>query len=214
MQLNYRGVMICAVALFTAQQSLADGNPDQICDDAAQHVASETSVPLAVLQAVSRQEAGRPSGNRHVAWPWTINMGGHAVWFETEDQARVYVFNHFKQGARSFDVGCFQINYHWHSQAFNSIEEMFDPLINTRYAAAFLSELYRELGDWTDAAGAFHTRTRSHALPSGSGNANENPAGELGEVPLLMGNIGVDPLGSLTPQSPSGRSILLSGRGN
>ena len=40
---------------------------------------------------------------------------------------------------------------------------MFDPDMNALYAARFLSELYREFGDWTGAAGAYHSRTPEYA---------------------------------------------------
>lgn len=86
-------------------------------------------------------------------------MEGKGRWFATEDEARTYVFQHFKRGARSFDVGCFQINYRWHGQAFRSIDQMFDPLVNARYAAQFLKSLYAETGNWSMAAGRYHSRT-------------------------------------------------------
>lgn len=143
------------------QTALSD--PAQICDAAARQIADESNVPFSVLQAVTRTETGRSKDGTMRPWPWTVNMQGKGVWFGTEDEARAYVFTHFKKGARSFDVGCFQINYRWHGQNFNSIEEMFDPLINTRYAARFLTDLHRELGDWTAAVGAYHSRTRKFA---------------------------------------------------
>ena len=37
---------------------------------------------------------------------------------------------------------------------------MFDPLANARYAARFLTDLYAETGDWSRAAGAYHSRTK------------------------------------------------------
>lgn len=146
---------------FWAKPALAD--PSQICDRAVQVVSRETGVPLDVLQAITLTETGRTRGGETRPWPWTVNMEGKGVWFETEDHARTYVFEHFKRGARSFDVGCFQINYKWHHEAFASIDEMFDPLASGRYAARFLLELFAEKGDWAEAAGAYHSRTPEHA---------------------------------------------------
>ena len=137
--------------------------PEQICDQVAQLAAQKTGVPLSVLQAITRTETGRKKDGRFGPWPWTVNMEGKGVWFDTLDDARAYVFRHFKRGARSFDVGCFQINYKWHHQAFSSIDEMFDPMANATYAAEFLKELYAEHGSWTDAAGAYHSRTPKYA---------------------------------------------------
>ncbi len=137
--------------------------PQQICDQVAQIAAQKTGVPLPVLQAITRTETGRKNDGIFGPWPWTVNMEGKGVWFDTLDEARRYVFQHFKRGARSFDVGCFQINYKWHHQAFSSIDEMFDPIANATYAAEFLRGLYKEHGNWADAAGAYHSRTPKHA---------------------------------------------------
>jgi hypothetical protein len=120
-------------------------------------------VPLSVLRAISLTETGRRRDGGFKPWPWTVNMEGAGVWFDGEDEARAHVFRHHQRGARSYDVGCFQINYRWHGEHFASIEEMFDPLANARYAARFLSELHAETGDWSRAAGAYHSRTREYA---------------------------------------------------
>ena len=134
-----------------------------ICDHAASRAAAESNVPIDVLRAITRTETGRGGKSGLEPWPWTVNMEGAGKWFETEAEAKAYVEAHFQRGARSFDVGCFQINYRWHHQAFESLNDMFDPMTNARYAAKFLQDLYKEFGSWTKAAGAFHSRTPKYA---------------------------------------------------
>lgn len=134
-----------------------------ICEAAAREVARESGVPLSVLRAISLTETGRAKNGAFRPWPWTVNMEGKGVWFPSRAEAQAYVDKHFARGARSFDVGCFQINYRWHGEAFASLDAMFDPLTNTRYAARFLTELHGEFGDWSRAAGAYHSRTPLYA---------------------------------------------------
>ena len=134
-----------------------------ICNSAAAFVARESGVPIDVLRAISLTETGRNSGGEFSPWPWTVNMEGVGKWFDDLSDAQTYVDRHFRRGARSFDVGCFQINYKWHGHAFASIDAMFDPITNARYAAKFLGELYAEFGDWSKAAGAYHSRTPKYA---------------------------------------------------
>lgn len=134
-----------------------------ICEAAAAEASQVSGVPLPVLMAISLNETGRKSQGRLRPWPWTVNMEGKGEWFDTPDEALAYVYKEFKRGARSFDVGCFQINYKWHNQHFTSIEQMFDPRANALYAARFLTELYAEKGSWTKAAGAYHSRTPENA---------------------------------------------------
>lgn len=149
----------CALAPVIVQAARGDPQIASLCDRAAIRAANTSSVPLDVLRAISRAETGRAAPGGLQPWPWTVNMEGAGRWFATLDEARSYVFSHFKTGARSFDVGCFQINYKWHGDAFRSIDDMFDPQINADYAAKFLTQLYGEFGNWSDAAGAYHSRT-------------------------------------------------------
>ncbi len=146
-----------------ADSAAAQADLPKICEDAAIHASVQTGVPLSVLKAISLNETGRRHGGVIRPWPWTVNMEGKGVWFESRDAALAYVYKHFKRGARSFDLGCFQINYKWHGKAFNSIEEMFDPGKNALYAARFLLDLYGEKGNWSAAAGAYHSRTEKYA---------------------------------------------------
>ncbi|EKE43767.1 transglycosylase, Slt family protein [Oceaniovalibus guishaninsula JLT2003] len=125
--------------------------------------ADETGVPFDVLMAISLTETGRKQNGRTTAWPWTVNTEGKGTWFDDYGAALSYARQSQAAGARSFDVGCFQINYRWHGQHFASLDAMFDPLVNARYAARFLSNLHAEYGDWQQAAGAFHSRTEVHA---------------------------------------------------
>lgn len=141
----------------------ANNDHYKICENAALQAASVTGVPVSVLRAISLTETGRRRGGKFRPWPWTVNMEGKGVWFDTEDDARAYVYKNYKRGARSFDVGCFQLNYKWHGKAFASIEQMFDPQENANYAANFLKDLFAEMGNWSDAAGAYHSRTPKYA---------------------------------------------------
>lgn len=144
-----------------ASATMAD--PAQICDRVAAIAAERSGVPTAVLQAISLTETGRARDMALRPWPWTVNMEGEGHWFDSADEARAYVFREFKRGARSFDVGCFQINYKWHGEAFTSIDQMFDPVANATYAAQLLRDLYSETGSWSAAAGAYHSRTPEYA---------------------------------------------------
>lgn len=159
--------LAAAILLLAFAQTAMAFNDDPaiaaICEAAAQRASQESGVPLSVLRAITLTETGRSRDGAFSPWPWTVNMEGKGVWFSTRREARAHVDHHFKRGARSFDVGCFQINYRWHGDAFASIDEMFDPLANARYAARFLGELFVEFGDWSEAAGAYHSRTPLHA---------------------------------------------------
>jgi Transglycosylase SLT domain len=200
-------------------QFRATGN---LCDRAALRAARTHGIPEDVMLAITRIETGRTSQGETSPWPWTVNMEGASHWFATEDEARSFVFSRFKDGARSFDVGCFQINYKWHSSGFKSIDEMFDPDLNAAYAARFLRTLHDEFGDWSKAAGAYHSRTRQYAdvyiarFDSTRANLNDAPAPDTGPLPIL-GHASRQPLigsgssgmGSLVPTGANTTSSSL-----
>ena len=54
------------------------------------------------------------------------------------------------------DIGCMQINHHYHATAFASTREMFDPKKNVDYAALFLKQLKAREGSWTMAVARYH----------------------------------------------------------
>lgn len=134
-----------------------------ICDTAAVRGAERGEAPVEILRALTRTETGRRMEGALRPWPWTVNMEGEGFWFDSRAEALDFVTRRHAEGARSFDIGCFQINFRWHGEAFASLNEMFDPIINARYAARFLAELKAEGGDWRAAIGRYHSRTPSFA---------------------------------------------------
>ncbi len=130
-----------------------------LCDAAAQQAARSSGVPLPVMRAITRVETGRDHGQGLDPWPWTVNMQGQGHWFATRGEAEQFVAHALARGVRNLDIGCFQINHRWHGAAFRSPSEMFDPLRNAAYAARFLKNLHDQSGDWSVAAGWFHSRT-------------------------------------------------------
>ncbi len=119
-------------------------------------------VPQKLLQTIGIVESGRvdPASGRVEPWPWTINVGGVGHFFATKASAIEAVRDLQQTGTHSIDVGCMQINLVQHPDAFASLDEAFDPPANTRYGARFLTALYREIGNWPQAAAAYHSRTQ------------------------------------------------------
>ena len=116
-------------------------------DLAAEQVPRESGVPRSVLRAIRsprRAVQGTASLPRALALDGQHGGQGHLV-FPPGGMPKPMSTRNFERGARSFDVGCFQINYRWHGDAFASLEEMFDPLVNTRYAARFLGRTLRRI---------------------------------------------------------------------
>jgi hypothetical protein len=148
-----------------ARPAPAAPDPIRQCRAAIQLAERAHNLPPQLLHAIARVESGRrdPETGTVGPWPWTINAEGQGRSFATREEAIAQVRQLQARGVRLIDVGCMQINLHHHPQAFASLEEAFDPIANARYAARFLRELHATQGDWTIAAGHYHSSTPERA---------------------------------------------------
>jgi hypothetical protein len=142
-------------------------------DDATACVAASAAVqrasrlPPRLLNAIGIVETGRVDPFRHVVapWPWSVNANGEGHMYDSKTQAIAAVLRFKAAGIDSIDVGCMQINLLHHPDAFASLEEAFDPDVNTAYAGRFLWRLFGQTGSWPSAAAAYHSQTPSLAQP-------------------------------------------------
>ena len=125
------------------------------------------TIPRHLLSAISLAESGRWDADRraNVAWPWTVTSGGQGRFFDTKAEALAEVEILMTEGVRNIDVGCMQVNLYYHGGAFETLEEALDPRTNATYAAAYLKNMYLITGDWTAAAGYYHSQTPSRNGP-------------------------------------------------
>ena len=204
-------VHLIALALLAPGILQAATDPRRACDLAAATAAARSGVPIDILLAITRVEAGHGGAD---PWPWTINADGQGSWYDTKDEAVVAATNHLTDGTGTFDVGCFQLNIRWHGESFADLSDMFDPTRNADYAASFLMQLYQESGDWAAAVSAYHSRTAAlaedylkkvkavldgpSAQDPGADDAAPDPIRRENRFPLLQAG-GQGSAGSLVP---------------
>ena len=131
-----------------------------VCLNATIEVEKEYGIQEHLLTTISSVETGRwdATTRQNVAWPWTVNAQGKGTFYPSKSEAIRAVKKLQAQGVKSIDVGCMQINLAYHPDAFDSLEEAFDPKTNVAYAAKFLNNLYETRGnDWIKAAMAYHS---------------------------------------------------------
>jgi soluble lytic murein transglycosylase-like protein len=122
------------------------------CEREMLRAARERNVPVNVLYAVSLTETGR-GGKLD---PFAINVEGKAAFSRTRAEAIDKVQRARARGAKLIDIGCMQINHHFHGAKFSSLAEMFEPARNVDYGARFLIELKQREGSWTKAVARYH----------------------------------------------------------
>lgn len=133
----------------------------EVCAGNARAAERLLSLPESLLLAIQRVESGRWNADLGsiVPWPWTI-MAENKGRFLPSKRAAVHEVARLRaRGARNIDVGCMQINLHYHGGAFESVEQALDPAFNVAYGAKFLTGLQDRHGDWPTAIAHYHSAT-------------------------------------------------------
>ncbi|MBC2834760.1 transglycosylase SLT domain-containing protein [Paragemmobacter straminiformis] len=175
-----------ALLLLLLLPSLASA---QDCTTLAAQAGAAEGLPDGLLPAIAMVESGHTDANgTRAPWPWTLNQGGKSMFFDTKAEALDYLQSAVSSGVTNIDVGCMQLNWKWHAAAFSSLDQMFDPVANTRYAARFMRELQSRLGSWEVATAAYHSTDPARGqdyLQKVIAAQGALPPGPQGETTLL-----------------------------
>ncbi len=133
-----------------------------LCTAALTHAEQRYHLPQKLLASIALAESGRPidSLSNIGPWPWTIDADGMGLFLDSKPAAIAWM--HAQQSRHSFvDVGCMQVDLHYHPEAFTSLDNAFDPEANADYAARLLLSLYNgeASGSWDIAVGLYHSHT-------------------------------------------------------
>ena len=158
----------------------------KVCEREMASAATKHGVPLGVLYAVGLTE----SGNRGSLQPYAMNIAGKAYFGANAADVVARLAEAQRSGVKLVDLGCMQINHHYHREKFASLEAMIDPRQNVEYATLFLKQLKAREGSWTLAV------ARYHAGP------NNNPAQKL-YVCRVITNMVATGFGAWTPGARS-----------
>ncbi|MGB3809873.1 MAG: transglycosylase SLT domain-containing protein [Parvibaculum sp.] len=153
----------------TSRASSADAKPSPwaFCERATVQIEVEHKMPRALLFSVAMAESGRfnPEARKTRPWPWTINAEGQSFYFKSKADAIAATHRLLKEGVRSIDVGCMQVNLRYHPDAFADLDDAFDPVTNVTYGASFLKSLHGRTQSWPDAIAAYHSQSKTRNQP-------------------------------------------------
>nr|WP_245926808.1 transglycosylase SLT domain-containing protein [Breoghania corrubedonensis] len=123
-----------------------------ICEREMVAASRRYGVPLGVLYSVGLTETGRKDSLQ----PYALNIEGEARFAKSAREAEAIFLQARGQGKRLIDLGCMQINHHYHASQFSSVSQMLEPRANVQYAARFLKQLRARQGSWTMAVARYH----------------------------------------------------------
>ena len=144
--------LLLAAAFTCNAASAALAVHDGPCEREMAQASRRVGIPLGVLYAVGLTETGA----RGALHPFNINVEGRVHVATNLQDALVNFERARSRGAKLIDVGCMQINHHYHGKNFASVAEMFDPAKNVEYAARFLTSLKERERTWTLAVARYN----------------------------------------------------------
>ncbi|KLK94443.1 lytic transglycosylase [Microvirga vignae] len=142
---------VCTFNLAKPSQAEAQSG-SHLCEKEMLRASAKYGVPIGMLYSVGLTETGR----RGSLQPFAMNVEGRAVFSSSLPEAVQRFEEARRAGAKLIDLGCMQINHHYHRDKFTSVESMLNPRDNVEYAARFLSELKGRHETWTMAVARYH----------------------------------------------------------
>lgn len=152
-RIRHRLLAAIAAAAFTSSfPALPAKASANACEREILRASERYGIPAGILYAVGLTETGRKGSLQ----PNALNIEGKALFPKSRAEA-VAAFNDARrQGRKLIDLGCMQVNHHYHAGNFRGVEDMLDPRRNVDYAARFLASLHARHATWSMAVARYH----------------------------------------------------------
>jgi len=138
-----------------------------------QKAAQETGLSPVLIRAIAHEESRRLDARDGMVrpWPWTLNVQGEGMFFQTRREAERALAHYYRQGIRNIDVGVFQINIRWNGDLAERPEDLLDPRVNLWAFAQVIRECRMRSGrEFRDIIACYHAgsahRERGQAYAS------------------------------------------------
>lgn len=113
-------------------------------------------VPPIVLYGVALQESAKLFGHQALPWPWTLNVKGTPMRYESYAAAVAGMHSFIAAGVRNIDTCLMQVNWGYHSDKLQSVERALDPYPNIAVGAQILRKHHADTNNWFSAVGRYH----------------------------------------------------------
>ncbi|CAN7206582.1 transglycosylase SLT domain-containing protein [Pararhizobium sp. LjRoot238] len=151
--MKVRATRLLVLSLAGLATSICSANANTgVCESEITAAAAKYQIPAGILYSVGLTETGRKGSLQ----PYAMNIEGKAYFANSAEEVLQRFAAARAQGAKLIDLGCMQINYHFHGENFASPNEMLNPRKNVEYAARFLANLHARHETWTMAVARYH----------------------------------------------------------
>tara|TARA_B100000963_G_C22537024_1_gene630279 strand:+ start:239 stop:847 length:609 start_codon:yes stop_codon:yes gene_type:complete len=148
-------VLLSLIIIFFSFTNL-QSKEKNICNVLTEKYGKKYNLPNKLLTSIALVESGFKKNKNFYSWPWTLNVSGKSFYFDTKKEILNYLKNNIRE-KKSMDVGCMQINTKYHLKNFKDLNQIIEPEENVKYAAKFLSDLYKKHRSWNEAIARYHS---------------------------------------------------------
>ncbi len=128
---------IVALLWFAAS---AMSHAEEVVPSAYHWIATEHGIPVRLFYAIALAESGKTlvSTSSRRPWPWTLNIAGNGVYFNSRWEAWHALDQSLRAGQDSVDIGLMQVNWHFHRQRLGSSWLALQPYVKRSVGAEIL----------------------------------------------------------------------------
>ena len=136
---------------------------EEVVPSSYRWIAAEHGIPGMLFYAIALAESGIviPSLQQRRPWPWTLNIAGEGVYFNTRWEAWRALDQSLRAGETSVDIGLMQVNWRYHQERLGSSWLALEPHHNLTVGATILKECYKSRHDWWASVGCYHAPSDS-----------------------------------------------------
>lgn len=150
--MKQRTAALLAATLISTCSAAGTAQAQTVCEAHMIRASKVHDIPLGVLYSVGLTESGRKESLQ----PYAMNIAGRAYFGKNKEDVLREFHKARAEGKKLIDMGCMQINHHYHHDQFASLDDMIDPAKNVEYAAVFLKRLKKRHKTWTMAVARYH----------------------------------------------------------
>ena len=150
-----RKFLLIIIYLFSFELFASEGSNN--CNYLTEKYGKIYKLPQKLLTSIALVESGiKKKEKPFQSWPWTLNVSGQSIYFDSKFETLKYLKENINK-IKSIDVGCMQINTLYHLENFKDLSHIVEPEENVKYAAMFLSKLYKKYKSWNEAVSRYHS---------------------------------------------------------
>ena len=142
LDMKVKRALFCAASLFVAAEVHSFSLTGTLFDTYAQDIGVEPEL----LYAIALAESAKATSNGNIS-PSCLAIRADKPYYPSSLEQAKQILDDLLPYRTNIDIGCMQINWHWHGHRVNHAYDLLDPNTNIRLAATILKDALESVQD-------------------------------------------------------------------